>query len=70
MTIDRRAAVAEAIGTALLLGVIVGSGIMGERLAGGNVAIALFANSLATGFGLAALILVFAQVSGAHFNPW
>ena len=69
MTIDRRAAVAEAIGTALLLAIIVGSGIMGERLAGGNVAIALLANSLATGFGLAALILVFAPVSGAHFNP-
>ena len=69
MTIDGRAAVAEAIGTALLLAVIVGSGIMGERLAGGNVAIALLANSLATGFGLAALILVFAPMSGAHFNP-
>ena len=69
MTIDRRAIVAEAIGTALLLAIIVGSGIMGERLAGGNVAIALLANSLATGFGLAALILVFAPVSGAHFNP-
>jgi glycerol uptake facilitator-like aquaporin len=69
LTIDRRAVVAEAIGTALLLAVIVGSGIMGERLAGGNVAIALLANSLATGFGLAALILVFAPVSGSHFNP-
>lgn len=69
MTIDRRAAVAEAIGTGLLLAVIVGSGIMGERLAGGNVAIALLANSLATGLGLAALILAFAPVSGAHFNP-
>jgi glycerol uptake facilitator-like aquaporin len=69
LTVARRAAVAEAIGTALLLAVIVGSGIMGERLAGGNVAIALLANSLATGFGLAALILVFAPVSGAHFNP-
>ena len=69
MTVDRRAAVGEAIGTALLLAVIVGSGIMGERLAGGNVAITLLANSLATGFGLAALILVFAPVSGAHFNP-
>jgi glycerol uptake facilitator-like aquaporin len=69
LTIDRRAIVAEAIGTALLLAVIVGSGIMGERLAGGNMAIALLANSLATGFGLAALILVFAPASGAHFNP-
>jgi glycerol uptake facilitator-like aquaporin len=69
LTIDRRAVVAEAIGTALLLAIIVGSGIMGERLAGGNVAVALLANSLATGFGLAALILVFAPMSGAHFNP-
>jgi glycerol uptake facilitator-like aquaporin len=64
-----RAIAAEALGTALLLAIIVGSGIMGERLAGGNIAIALLANSLATGFGLAALILVFAPVSGAHFNP-
>lgn len=64
-----RAVVAEALGTALLLAVVVGSGIMGERLAGGNVAIALLANSLATGFGLMALILAFAPVSGAHFNP-
>jgi glycerol uptake facilitator-like aquaporin len=69
LTIDPRAIVAEAIGTALLLAIIVGSGIMGERLASGNVAIALLANSLATGFGLAALILVFAPISGAHFNP-
>jgi glycerol uptake facilitator-like aquaporin len=60
---------AEALGTAFLLAVIVGSGIMGERLAGGNDAIALLANSLATGFGLAVLILVFAPISGAHFNP-
>jgi glycerol uptake facilitator-like aquaporin len=59
---------AEFIGTALLLAVVVGSGIMGERLAG-NVAIALLANSLATGGGLVALILVFGPVSGAHFNP-
>jgi glycerol uptake facilitator-like aquaporin len=64
-----RSVVAEAIGTALLLAIIVGSGIMGERLAGGNVAIALLANSLATGLGLTALILVFAPTSGAHFNP-
>jgi glycerol uptake facilitator-like aquaporin len=61
--------VAEFIGTALLLAVVVGSGIMGERLAGGNVAIALLANSIATGGGLIALILVFGPVSGAHFNP-
>jgi glycerol uptake facilitator-like aquaporin len=64
-----KAALAELIGTALLLACVVGSGIMGERLAGGNVAIALLANSLATGFGLVALIVAFAQRSGAHFNP-
>ena len=64
-----RAVAAEALGTALLLAIVVGSGIMGERLASGNTAIALLANSLATGFGLAALILVLAPVSGAHFNP-
>jgi glycerol uptake facilitator-like aquaporin len=64
-----RRAVAEWIGTALLLAAVVGSGIMGERLAGGNVAIALLANSIATGGGLVALILVFGPVSGAHFNP-
>ncbi len=60
---------AEAIGTAFLLAIIIGSGIMGERLAGGNVAIALLANSLATGCGLAVLILVMGPISGAHFNP-
>jgi glycerol uptake facilitator-like aquaporin len=60
---------AEGIGTALLLATVVGSGIMGERLAGGNVALALLANSLATGSGLVALILAFGPVSGAHFNP-
>ena len=60
---------AEAVGTAFLLAVVVGSGIMGERLAGGNVAIALLANSLATGCGLAVLIFVLAPISGAHFNP-
>lgn len=60
---------AEFLGTAFLLAVIVGSGIMGERLAGGNAAIALLANSIATGAGLVALILVFAPISGAHFNP-
>ena len=62
-------AFAEFLGTALLLAAIVGSGIMGERLAGGNVAIALLANSLATGAVLVVLILIFGPVSGAHFNP-
>jgi glycerol uptake facilitator-like aquaporin len=57
------------VGTALLLATVVGSGIMGERLAGGNIAIALLANTLATGAALAALILTFAPISGAHFNP-
>jgi glycerol uptake facilitator-like aquaporin len=65
----RRRAVAEGLGTALLLAVVVGSGIMGETLSGGNVAIALLANALATGTGLIALILTFGPVSGAHFNP-
>ena len=60
---------AEALGTALLLAVVVGSGIMGERLAGGNGAIALLGNTLATGAGLVVLITVFAPISGAHFNP-
>ncbi len=64
-----RRLVAEALGTALLLAVVVGSGIMGERLAGGNVAIALLGNTIATGAGLAVLILIFGPVSGAHFNP-
>ena len=64
-----RCAVAEAVGTALLLATVVGSGIMGERLAGGNVAVALLANTLATGAGLVALILTFGPISGAHFNP-
>lgn len=68
MMLGRRLA-AEALGTALLLATVIGSGIMGERLAGGNVAIALLANSIATGAALYALILVFAPVSGAHFNP-
>jgi glycerol uptake facilitator-like aquaporin len=62
-------ATAEFLGTAFLLAVVVGSGIMGERLANGNEAIALLANSLATGTGLVFLILTFAPVSGAHFNP-
>jgi glycerol uptake facilitator-like aquaporin len=61
--------VAEGLGTAFLLAIVIGSGIMGERLAGGNVAIALLANSFATGCGLAVLIYVFAPISGAHFNP-
>lgn len=64
-----RAIVAETVGTALLVAAVVGSGIMGEQLAGGNVAIALLANSLATGAMLVALIFTFAPVSGAHFNP-
>jgi glycerol uptake facilitator-like aquaporin len=68
IALSRRLA-AEALGTALLLAVVVGSGIMGERLAGGNVAIALLANSLATGAGLYALITVLGPLSGAHFNP-
>jgi glycerol uptake facilitator-like aquaporin len=60
---------AEALGTALLLMIVIGSGIMGERLAGGNVAIALLGNTLATGAGLAVLITIFGPLSGAHFNP-
>jgi glycerol uptake facilitator-like aquaporin len=67
-SLGRRVA-AEAIGTALLLAAIVGSGIMAERLSGGNVAIALLANSIATGGALVALIVAFAPLSGAHFNP-
>jgi len=61
--------VAEFLGTAMLLAAVVGSGIMGERLAGGNVAVALLANTIATGAALVALILTFGQISGAHFNP-
>ena len=68
MTLSRRLA-AEALGTALLLAVVVGSGVMGERLAGGNAAIALLANSIATGCGLWVLITIFGPISGAHFNP-
>jgi glycerol uptake facilitator-like aquaporin len=60
---------AETLGTALLLAIVIGSGIMGERLAGGNVAIALLGNTLATGAGLVVLITVFGPISGAHFNP-
>jgi glycerol uptake facilitator-like aquaporin len=68
MSLLRRMAV-EAVGTTMLLATVVGSGIMGERLAGGNVAIALLANTLATGAMLMALILAFGPISGAHFNP-
>lgn len=68
MTLARRLT-AEAIGTALLLAAIIGSGIMGEQLAGGNTAIALLANTVATGAALVALILTFGPVSGAHYNP-
>lgn len=64
-----RRAATEALGTAFLLMAVVGSGIMGERLAGGNVAIALLANSVATGAALVALILALGPISGAHFNP-
>jgi glycerol uptake facilitator-like aquaporin len=64
-----RRATAEGVGTAMLLAAVVGSGIMGERLAGGNVAIALLANTIATGAALVALILTFGPVSGAHLNP-
>jgi glycerol uptake facilitator-like aquaporin len=64
-----RRAVAEALGAAFLLAAVVGSGIMGERLAGGNVAVALLANTIATGAALMALILTFGPISGAHFNP-
>ncbi len=68
LSLSRRL-VAEGLGTAFLLASVVGSGIMAERLAGGNVAIALLANTIATGAGLLALILMFGAVSGAHFNP-
>ena len=64
----RRVAV-EALGTAFLLAAVIGSGFMGERLAGGNIAIALLANTLATGAMLVVLILTFGAISGAHFNP-
>ena len=65
----RRRALAEGLGTAWLLATIVGSGIMGDKLAGGNVALAPLANTVATGAGLVALILTFGPISGAHFNP-
>jgi glycerol uptake facilitator-like aquaporin len=62
-------AVAEALGTGLLLAAVVGSGIMAQRLAGGNVALALLCNAIVTGSALAVLILIFGALSGAHFNP-
>jgi glycerol uptake facilitator-like aquaporin len=65
----KRRLAAEALGTALLLAIVIGSGVMGERLAGGNVALALLGNTLATGAGLTVLITVFGPLSGAHFNP-
>ncbi|WP_457388957.1 aquaporin [Roseateles sp. P5_E1] len=68
MNLPRRL-LAEALGTALLLAIVIGSGVMAERLSGGNVAIALLANTLATVGGLYVLIEVFGPVSGAHFNP-
>ncbi|CAL4869480.1 Aquaporin Z (plasmid) [Asticcacaulis sp. MM231] len=60
---------AECLGTALLLAIVIGSGIMGEDLAGGNTAIALLGNTIATGAGLVVLITIFGPISGAHFNP-
>ncbi len=69
MTELHRKLIAETLGSALLLAVVIGSGIMAERLSGGNVAIALLANTLATMAGLYILIEVFGPVSGAHFNP-
>ena len=68
MTLARRLT-GELLGTAFLLTAVVGSGIIGERLSGGNVAIALLANTLATGATLVTLIFTFGSVSGAHFNP-
>src|SRR5438309_3793622 len=67
-SLARRAA-AEFTGTCLLVAAVIGSGIMGERLAGGNLAIALLANTVATGAALVTLILTFGSISGAHFNP-
>jgi glycerol uptake facilitator-like aquaporin len=64
-----RRLVAEGLGTALLLMIVIGSGIMGERLAGGNAAIALLGNTLSTGAGLVVLITILGPLSGAHFNP-
>src|SRR6266436_3248535 len=67
-SLSRRVA-AEFLGTAFLVAAVVGSGIMGERLANGNAALALLANAIATGAALAALILTFRPISGAHLNP-
>jgi glycerol uptake facilitator-like aquaporin len=64
-----RRVVAEGVGTTLLLATVIGSGVMGERLAGGSVGLALLANTLATGAALVSLILTFGRISGAHFNP-
>ncbi|MFO1104972.1 MAG: MIP/aquaporin family protein [Amaricoccus sp.] len=64
-----RRLVGEALGTALLLAIVIGSGIMGERLSGGNTALALLGNTLSTGAGLTVLITILGPVSGAHFNP-
>ncbi len=69
MKVHSRAVVAEFVGTAFLLLAVVGSGIMAQRLCGGNVGLALLANALATGGALVALIVCFGSVSGAHFNP-
>jgi glycerol uptake facilitator-like aquaporin len=68
MTLSRRV-VAELLGTAFLLAAVVGSGIMGQKLAGGNIALALLANTLATGATSVTLIFTFGPISGAHFNP-
>ncbi len=68
LTAPRRL-LAEALGTALLLAIVIGSGVMAQRLAGGNGAVALLANTLATVAGLVVLIEMFGPVSGAHFNP-
>jgi len=68
VTLSRRLA-SEALGTALLVAAVVGSGIMGERLAGGNKAVALLANTLATGAALATILLMLSPISGAHLNP-
>ncbi|GAC1414313.1 MAG: MIP/aquaporin family protein [Candidatus Velthaea sp.] len=69
MPLNARALTAEFVGTALLLLAVVGSGIMAERLCGGNTGLALLANAIATGGALIALILTFGPISGAHFNP-
>jgi len=69
MSVLSRKLAAEFVGTALLLATVVGSGIMGERISGGNAGIALLANALATGAVLYALICAMGNISGAHFNP-